>query len=112
MLVRVGSSGRSVAEAYDRKMLLYKRTTAKSAPGILAEGLSNSIYNSEPEMERGVWFSEDPDDWAPGNPALFAIDVPEDRVSEIWRSKYNPVEWQIPSRYIRDLQIEVFEDGT
>lgn len=100
-----------MAEAYDRRMRLYKRTTVESVRSILAEGFRDSSYNSEPEMERGTWFSEDPNDWAPGNPTLLAIDVPEDRVCESWRSKCNPVEWQIPSRHISDLPIEVIEDG-
>ena len=58
-------------------------------------------------MEPGTWFRTDPDEWTAGNPAILAIDVPEDRVNAEWRSTLDPADWQIPSRHIRDLPIEV-----
>jgi hypothetical protein len=86
---------------------LYHRTRSESVPDILAQGFRDSTYNSEPEMERGTWFRTDPDEWTAGNPAILAIDLPEDRMSEKWRSKLDPADRQIPSRHIRDLPIEV-----
>lgn len=88
-------------------MRLYHRTRPESVPDILARGFQDSGYNSEPDMERGTWFSTDPDVWAAGNPDTLAIDVPDDRVCARWQSALDPAEWQIPSRYIRDLPIEV-----
>jgi hypothetical protein len=70
-------------------------------------GIQDSVYNSEPEMERGTWFRTDPDVWTAGNPAILAIEVRDDRVCAKWQSALDPAEWQIPSRYIHDLPIEV-----
>lgn len=89
---------------------LYHRTRSESVPEILAGGFRDSAYNSEPEMERGVWFRTDPHEWVAGNAAVLAIDLSEDRVCENWRSALDPAEWQIPSRYIQDLPIEVICD--
>jgi hypothetical protein len=73
----------------------------------MADGFRDGSYNSEPEMELGTWLRTDPGEWTAGNPAILAIDLPEDRVSEQWRSALDPADWQIPSRHIRDLPIEV-----
>jgi len=73
----------------------------------LANGFKDSGYNSEPGMELGTWFCTDPEVWTAGNPALLAIDVPDDRLCAEWQSALNTAEWQIPCRYLRDLPIEV-----
>jgi hypothetical protein len=86
---------------------LYHRTRPESVPDILAHGFQDSTYNSEPDMERGTWFRTDPEVWATGNPAILAINMPNDRICTKWQSALEPADWQIPSRYIRDLPIEL-----
>ena len=86
---------------------LYHRTLVDRADSILVEGWSDTAYDAEPGMERGVWFCENLDTWAVANPALLAIDVPEDRLRPEWRSAVNPAEWLIPSRCLRELSVDV-----
>jgi hypothetical protein len=88
-------------------MRLYHWTFQEKLPSIFANGLRDSEFDAENGMERGVWFSEDKDGWNdPTRDALVAIDVPDDKLRAEWRSKINPVEWQIPSRFLRKLGIE------
>lgn len=89
-------------------MLLYHRTTAERAQSILTEGFRDSRFDAEDGMERGIWFSEDPQEWALGSPALLVIEMPDELLCPTWRSKLYPIEWQIPSRCLRELAIETF----
>jgi hypothetical protein len=88
-------------------VLLFHRTTEAAAPSILAEGFRDTHFVAEEGMERGVWFSEDPREWALGAPVLLAVQIPDDQLRQEWRSTLYPIEWQIPSRNLRELGVEV-----
>ena len=88
-------------------MRLYHRTTAHAAVLIVRDGFRDCHFDAEEDMERGVWFSQDPDEWALASPALLAIDVPDEQLRPEWQSKQYPIEWQIPSSRLSELRIAV-----